>query len=178
MSDFIKLCEKRQSCRKFSDSPVEHEKLVSCAQAARLAPSACNSQPWSFIVAESANVVAEIAKSGQQLGINAFLEGAKAFAVVVEEHATLIPGIRSVLDSQYFAAGDLGMAVAYFCLEATAQGLGHCQIGVFDREKICAALGLDFKTTRINALIAIGYPASDDVRAKRRKPLEEVAKFV
>jgi len=178
MSDFFELCTKRQSCRKFSDKPVEHEKLLSCVGAARLAPSACNSQPWRFIVAESPDAVSGIAKAGCQMGLNSFLENAKAFIVVTEEHAVLLPVIRSMLDSQYFAAGDLGIAVAYLCLEATAQGLGHCQIGVFDREKVCGALNLDPKATRINALIAIGYPVSDEIRPKKRKPLEEIAQFV
>ena len=52
MKDFMDLCLRRQSCRDFSDRPVEHEKLVQCIEAARLAPSGCNAQPWSFVVVE------------------------------------------------------------------------------------------------------------------------------
>ncbi|MDR0629155.1 MAG: nitroreductase family protein, partial [Treponema sp.] len=48
--DFLDLCLRRQSCRNFSDKPVEHDKLVKCVDAGHYAPSACNSQPWSFVV--------------------------------------------------------------------------------------------------------------------------------
>ncbi len=106
--DFMELCHKRQSCRDFADRPVEHEKLVKCLEAARLTPSGCNAQPWSFVVAENPEVVAEVAKCAQQLGINEYISGAKAFFVVLEEHAVLMPAIRKILDSQYFAKGDLG----------------------------------------------------------------------
>ena len=179
MSDFFELCTRRQSCRKFSDKPVEREKLVRCVEAARLAPSACNSQPWRFVVVDDPEAVAKIARAGQPFGnVNSFLDNAKAFIVLIEEHAVLMPGIRPLLDSQHFAAGDLGIVSAYLCLEATAQGLGNCQIGIFNREAICQALGLDFPQTRINTLIAIGYPESDTIRPKARKPLEEIAQFV
>jgi len=178
MSDFFELCTRRQSCRKFSDKPVEREKLVRCVEAARLAPSACNSQPWRFVVVDDPQAVAQIAKAGQPTGSNTFLDGAKAFIVLIEEHAVLMPGIRPIFDSQYFAAGDLGIVSAYLCLEATAQGLGNCQIGIFSREAVCQALGLDFSKTRINTLIAIGYPENDAIRPKSRKPLEETCRFV
>lgn len=178
MSNFLELCNARQSCRKFSDQPVEHEKLVSCVEAARLAPSACNSQPWHFFVAESPEVVAQIAKAGQQLGINAFLDNAKAFFVIAEEHAVLIPHIRGIFDSQVFAQGDLGIVSAYLSLAAADQGLGTCHIGIFDREAVCKALELDPQKTRINTLIAVGYPLVDQIRPKARKPLEDVATFV
>ena len=53
MNDFMDLCLSRQSCRKFTDRPVEREKLARCVEAARQAPSACNSQPWSFVAVET-----------------------------------------------------------------------------------------------------------------------------
>ena len=177
MSEFLELAKKRQSCREFSERPVERETLERCVEAARLAPSACNSQPWRFLVAESPAVVAHIAKAGQPSGFNPFLDKAKAFVVIVEEHAVLMPRLRESFDSQYFAKGDLGAAVAYLCLQAAAQGLGACQIGLFSREEICKALGLA-PETRINALVAFGYPAHDETRPKSRKPLEEIARFV
>jgi nitroreductase len=177
MSDFLDLCLRRQSCRNFSDQPVEHEKLVKCVEAGRLAPSGCNAQPWSFVVAESPDIVAEIAKCGQLMNMNPFLNKAKAFIVVLEEHAVLAPLIRPLLDSQYFAKGDLGAATVHICLEAAAQGLGSCIIGMYDREKICKLLDIPVGR-QFGALIAIGYPANDKIRPKDRKKIEEVARFV
>jgi nitroreductase len=175
--DFLDLCLRRQSCRNFSDKPVEHEKLVKCVDAGHYAPSGCNSQPWSFVVAETPAVVAEVAKCGQQNNMNPFLSNAQAFIVVLEEHAVLMPAISRILDSQYFAKGDLGAAAVQICLEAESLGLGTCIIGIFDRAGICKALGIPIEK-QFGALIAVGYPADPAVRPKIRKPLEEIMRFV
>ena len=177
MNDFLDLCLRRQSCRGFAETPIEHEKLVKCVEAGRLAPSACNSQPWRFVVAETPSVVAEVAKCGQQLNMNAFLSKAQAFIIVLEDHAVLMPGIRRIMDSQYFAKGDLGAATVQICLEAESQGLGTCIIGMYDREGLCNLLNLP-TDTRFAAFIAVGSPAEDTVRTKSRKPLDDVARFV
>lgn len=175
--DFMDLCQRRQSCRNFADRTVEHEKLVKCIEAARLSPSGCNAQPWSFVVVEDPKVVPEVAKCAQQLGINEYVAGAKAFIVVLEEHAVLMPGIRKIFDSQYFAKGDLGAAVVTICYAAEGQGLGTCILGVYDRETIGKLLNIP-QDKRYAGLIAVGYPAEDKVRNKARKPLEEILRFV
>ena len=177
MSAFMELCLRRQTCRDFADKPVEHEKLVSCVEAARLAPSGCNAQPWSFVVVESPELVAQTAACVPQMGMNPYAAAAKAFVVVLEEHATLMPKISCLLDSQYFAKGDLGAAGAYLCLEAAEQGLGVCQFGIYDREKLGQVLGIP-KDKQYGALFGIGYPAKDEIRPKQRKALAEVARFV
>jgi len=177
MKDFMDLCLRRQSCRGFADRPVEHDKLVKCLEAARLAPSGCNAQPWSFVVVEDPKVVSEVAKCAQQMGMNDWLDSAKAFVVILEEHAVLMPGIRRLLDSQYFAKGDLGAAAFAVCLEAEDQGLGSCILGIYDREKICELLNIPMEK-HFGALIALGYPAGDKVRDKNRKPLDAIARFV
>jgi nitroreductase len=177
MQDFLELCLRRQSCRDFADKTVEHEKLLRCVEAARLAPSACNSQPWSFVVVEDPKIVPEVAKCSQQMGFNEYIAGARAFIVVLEEHAVLVPNLRRVLDSQYFAKGDLGGAVLSICLQAESIGLGTCILGVYDREKLCELLGIPLEK-QFGGLIAVGYPATDKVRTKVRKPLEEIARFV
>jgi nitroreductase len=176
-NDFLDLCLRRQSCRNFSDKPVEHEKLVKCVDAGHYAPSGCNAQPWSFVVAETPNVVAEVAKCGQQMNMNPFLSKAQAFIVVLEEHAVLMPLVRRIMDSQYFAKGDLGAATLQICLEAETQGLGTCIIGVYDREELSKILNIPLEK-QFAALIAVGYPADPAVRPKSRKVLEEITRFV
>ena len=178
MKDFFELCLRRQSCRNFSDKPVEHEKLLKCVEAGHMAPSACNSQPWRFVVVETPEIVAEVAKCGQQMNMNPFLSKAKAFIVVLEEHAVLSPIIRHIIDSQYFAKGDLGGVTVQVCLEAETQGLGTCIIGIYDREGLCKLLDIPIEK-QFAALIAVGYPAEDDkIRVKQRKPLDEITRFV
>ncbi|MCC8193894.1 MAG: nitroreductase family protein [Deltaproteobacteria bacterium] len=177
MKSFMDLCLRRQSCRDFADKPVEHDKLAQCVEAARLAPSGCNAQPWSFVVVENPAVVAEVAKCAQQLGANEYIAKAKAFVVVLEEHAVLMPQIRKLIDSQYFAKGDLGAAVLTVCLQAEDLGLGTCIVGIYDREKISDLLGIP-REKQFGGLIAVGYPASDKVRGKVRKPLEDIVRYV
>ena len=177
MNDFLELCLRRQSCRSFADTPVEHEKLLKCVEAGNFAPSACNSQPWSFVVAETPDLVSEAAKCGQQMNMNAFLTNAKAFIIVLEEHAVLNASVRKILDSQYFAKGDLGAATVQVCLEAETQGLGTCIIGVYDREGLCKLLNIPTEK-QFAAFIAVGYPADNKVRIKDRKPIEEKVRFV
>jgi nitroreductase len=175
--DFLDICKLRQSCRGFSERPVEHDKLVKCVEAGRLTHSGCNSQPWSFVVVENPEMVSEISKCGRQLKQNAFLGTAKAFIVILEEHALLSPVISCFLDSQYYAKGDLGAAAAYICLEATTQGLGSCHIGLYDRAKICELLDIPAEK-QFGAVIALGYPAGDAIRSKNRKPFEDIVRFV
>ena len=177
MSDYLELAKRRQACRGFSDQPVEHEKLVNCAEAGRLAPSGCNSQPWSFVIVETPEKVAAVAKTSQQLGANEWTDTAKAFIIVFEEHAVLMPGIKAIVPSQIFAKGDLGAAVLSIWLEAETQGLGACVLGLFDREKICEIVGVPAEK-QLGGLIAIGYPANPAVREKIRKSFDDVVKFV
>ncbi|MDR1395269.1 MAG: nitroreductase family protein [Deltaproteobacteria bacterium] len=177
MSDFLELAARRQSCRDFSSKKVEHEKLVKCAEAARLAPSGCNAQPWKFVIVEDPAVAAEVAKCTEQMGVNKYLAKATAFAVFLEEHAKLMPKLAAMIDSQYFAKGDLGGAALSFCLEAESLGLATCMAGLYDRPKLCELLDLP-PGQRFFLVIAVGYAAKDEVRPKIRKPLSEVARFI
>jgi nitroreductase len=85
--------------------------------------------------------------------------------------------ISCFIDSQYYAKGDLGAAAAYICLEATAQGLGSCNIGLYDRKKICELLNIPIEK-QFGAVIALGYPANDTVRCKKRKAFEDIVRFI
>ncbi len=177
MNDFMDLCLSRQSCRKFTDRPVEREKLARCVEAARQAPSACNSQPWSFVAVETPAVVAKVAECAQQLGANAFLDKARAFIVVLEERAVLMPAVARLIDNRYFVKGDLGAAVLSICLEATSLGLGTCILGTYDRDEMRRLLDIPAEKN-FGGLIALGYPESAKIRPKIRKPLEDILRFV
>ncbi|MDR2807582.1 MAG: nitroreductase family protein [Spirochaetaceae bacterium] len=177
MSDFLDLCKQRQSCRGFSERPVEHDKLVQCVEAGRLTHSGCNAQPWSFVVVETPELAGQVAQCGQQLKQNSWLGTAKAFIIVLEEHAVLSPIISCFLDSQYYAKGDLGAAAAYICLEAAAQGLGSCIIGLYDRKKICELLNIPAEK-QFGAVIALGYASNDAIRSKKRKAFEDIVRFM
>jgi nitroreductase len=111
------------------------------------------------------------------MNINGFLDKAGAFIVVLEEHGVLMPALRKMLDSQIFAKGDLGAAVEHICLEATDLNLGTCIIGLYDRETIAKLLEIP-QEKQFAGLIAVGYPASEDIRPKDRKPLDQIVRYV
>ena len=177
MSDYFELAEKRQSCRAYLDQRVDHEKLVKCVEAARLSPSACNSQPWSVVVVENPEIVPQVAECTRQLGANAYIKEAKAFFVILEERARLMPAVAGVLDSQVFAHGDLGGFTLALTLAAESLGVGTCILGLFDRPKLREILNIPEEKS-IFLVVAAGIPKSDKVRPKERKHLEQIARFV
>ena len=84
--DYFSLISQRESCRNYDPNrPVSHQQLTRCLEAARIAPSACNSQPWSFVVVNRPELSAQVAECLQGLGMNKFSENCPAFIVVVEE---------------------------------------------------------------------------------------------
>lgn len=175
--NFFDLINRRESCRNFSDRPVEKEKLIKCIEAARLAPSACNSQPWSFKAVNNKEMAAKLAPCLQDLGMNKFTDKCPAFIVITEEKATLSAKFGGILKSQHFAQMDIGIAATHICLAATELGLSTCILGWFKEDKIKSELNIP-NTKRIRLVIAIGYAATQDIRDKKRKSFEEIAEFI
>ena len=114
----------RQSCRNFdAERAVEREKLEKIMQLARLAPSACNSQPYSFVVVTEADLVKSVAKCTQGMGMNRHCSSARAFIVMVEENAGLLAKTSGRLKDQDYASIDMGIVSAHIVLAAAEQGL-------------------------------------------------------
>lgn len=176
MSNFFELIEKRESCRSYSDKGVEKEKLIKCIEAARLAPSACNSQPWSFIVVNGEKSK-EVAKCTQKTGMNKFTDNCPAFIIVCEEKATLSAKIADLIESQSYAQIDIGLTTSHICYAATEQGLSTCILGWFDEGKLVDLLELS-ENTRVRLVIAVAYAQSNDLRVKKRKELDEIMTYV
>ncbi len=176
MENFFDLIAKRESCRNFAEREVDSRLLRQCVEAARLSPSACNSQPWSFTVVNS-GLSPEVAKSTQELGMNKFTDGCPAFIVITEEKAKLSARLGGIVKSQNYAQIDIGLATAHLCLAATQQGLSTCILGMFNENKLKELLGIP-KSKRVRLVVAVGYAASDTLREKRRKSLDEIARFM
>ena len=178
MDSFYSLASARQSCRNYNpDKKVSREELTACLEAARIAPSACNSQPWSFHGVLSHDKAKLMGLYLQKFGLNKFAEKCPAFVVVVEEKAKLIARIAGKLGSQEYASIDIGIAAAHFCLAACDIGLSTCITGCFDEGKIKELLDIP-KNKRIRLVICVGYAADDDkLRPKTRKDFEEIVKF-
>lgn len=169
---FNQLVQKRESCRNFSDRPVEKEKLISIIETVRLAPSACNSQPWHFTLAtgESAR---KISACTHELNMNSFTESCPAFIVINEEPVKLMARISGSLKSQHYAQIDIGIAAAHICYAATDLDLSTCILGWFNENQVAQAIGIS-PDKRIRLIIAVGYAASDTLREKKRKDISNI----
>ena len=178
MGDYFDLIARRDSCRDFDAArPVEKEKLTKCLEAARLAPSACNSQPWRFIAVTNADLLAKLRPAVQELNMNRFVNDCPALVVVVEQDASLTEKVGSRFGRQDFASVDIGLAASQFCLAATEQGLSTCILGWLNESKIRELLALD-KSRRVRLVLATGYAKTDALRVKKRKTLAEMSEII
>ncbi|MFA5779556.1 MAG: nitroreductase family protein [Elusimicrobiota bacterium] len=177
--NFSELVKKRQSVRKYSDKPVPKDVLEKCLEAARLAPSACNSQPWSFIIVDSPelkNKVAPAAFSGIYSS-NSFAKSAPVLVVVITEHSKFIAALGGYFRGTQYNLIDVGIAAEHFILQAAEEGLGTCWLGFFNEKEVKKVLNIP-KDKKVDIIISVGYPADDKIREKSRSPMKEIAKFV
>jgi nitroreductase len=177
--DFNELINQRQSVRKYSDRPVEHEKIETITEAVHLAPSACNSQPWRIIFVDEPGLKNEVAKAtfSKTIAFNKFAVEAPVIAVLVIEKAKLIAQIGGTIKNMEYPKIDIGIAAAHFCLQAAELGLGTCMIGWFDEKKIKNLLNIP-ENRKIGLVITLGYaPEGYKLRKKIRKPVEQICGF-
>jgi len=177
--DFLDLVRDRQSVRNYNpDRTVEREKLDRCIEAVRLAPSACNAQPWKLVIVDDPGIKKKIAQaaSSKWIGFNRFTDHAPVFVVIVREDPNFTSKLGTVLKDKPYTIIDVGIAAAHFCLQAASEGLGTCIMGWFNEPAVKKALGIPNKK-RAELVIALGYPAKDVIRQKIRKKTEEICTY-
>lgn len=177
----MELIQARQSCRSYQAKPVAREDLIQIAEAGRLSPSACNSQPWKFIIVDEPDAKAKMCDAlvVEDGGTGCpWRESAPAFIAIVEQPANVMPLVKNYYkDSQRFAQSDIGMAAMSMCYEAVQLGLSTCVLGLNDQKKMEQHFGIPEGHT-VRMVLAVGYSAENpEPRAKVRKPLEEVCSF-
>ncbi len=173
--DFLELVSSRQSVRAFDpERPVEREKLDRIIEVARLAPSACNAQPWSFVLVDDPEIKNKVADatSSRVLGMNHFTKQAPVHLLLVEEKVNISSGIGGWVKKKDFAQMDLGIVAAHIVLAAQAEGLGTCIVGWFDEDKVKELLNIP-ASKRVWLSIVIGY-GTQPLRKKSRKPIEKI----
>ena len=176
--EYSELIKIRQSCRNYSGEPVDRSAIEQVLDQARLAPSACNSQPWFFTAISSEDAVKKTGKAVQHFGFNKFAEKAGAFIVVEQREPKLKEGVTKVFGSRHFADNDIGIVVAHIVLACANLGLGSCILGMFNKNEIAEIIGAKDKA-EIKLVIAVGKPAEGDaIRNKIRKDLSDIAKFI
>ena len=154
---------------------AEAEKLERILEAARLAPSACNAQPWKFVVVADHELASKVGKAAAGLGMNKFAKDAPVHILVVEESANITSLLGGKVKGKHFPLIDIGIAAAHITLAAENEGLGSCILGWFDEKEIKQLTGIP-ASKRLLLDIAIGYPVKEK-RKKMRKPKEKVISY-
>jgi len=176
---FLELVKKRSSVRRYAARPVPREVIEKCLEAARLTPSACNSQPWRFIVVSDPALkdkLGEIAFSGIY-SMNSFAKKAPALVVVVRQRSSKAATAGGFFRGTQYNLIDLGAACEHFVLQAAEEGIGTCWLGWFNEKKVKRLLGIK-RGSRADIIISMGYPESEKQREKSRKPLSEISRFI
>jgi len=166
--DFQKVVAERRSIRAYKDTPVSEEKLKRVLEAARLAPSAANRQPWKLYVVRDEATKRKLGESYR----NAWFYEAPVIIVI-----TTVPDRswkRS--DGKNYADVDAAIAFEHLVLAAHAEGLGTCWIGAFNPPVVSSVLGLPPGEEPL-AMTPLGEPAKA-ANPTPRKPLEDLVKFV
>ena len=175
----LDLIKHRKSVRDFLDRPVEREKIMMCLEAARLAPSECNSQPWKFIVVDDWQLKNKLcdAAFGGIYSINSFCKMAPAIVVVISEKSKFIARIGGMFRGTKYYLIDIGIAVEHFVLEAEDLGLGTCWIGWFNEGAVKSVLNIP-QHKKIDILIALGYYDREKLGPEHiKEPIDKIASF-
>jgi nitroreductase len=169
------LVSNRQSVRSYKPDIIEKEKINRIIEAGRLSPSACNAQPWKFIVVDNPELKNKIADatSNSIIGINHFTKQAPVHIVIVMESANFNSKFGSFMKNKTLPLIDIGIAASQICLQATAEGLGTCILGWFNETSVKKLLNIP-RGKRPILIITLGYPSDNELREKRRKSFDEV----
>ena len=176
--DFLDLVNRRQSCRSYSTRPVERTLIDKCLEAARLAPSACNSQPWTFIVVDREPPKTALAQAafGGVYSLNKFALQAPVIIAVLTERSKYIARLAGCFRKVQYSLIDIGIACQHLDLQAAELGLGACWLGWFNERAARRVLGLS-ASTHIDVMFTLGYPADPRLRPKSRRSLDQVRRY-
>ena len=173
--DFLEIAKARQSCRSYEEGrEVEAEKLAAILEAARLAPSACNGQPYKLTVCRG-KAAQEVALACRGLGMNKFAIQAPVCIVVSEMPYVKSAAMGARVKGNDYRSIDIGIVTAYLTAEASAQGLSTCILGWLDDGKIREICDLEYP---VRLVITLGYAKEGDpLRKKVRKDMDALVSW-
>jgi nitroreductase len=175
----LDLIKHRKSVRNFLDKPVERDKITLCLEAARLAPSACNSQPWKFIVVDDREPKDRLCRAAFSgiYSVMSFAKKAPVIVAVVSEKTKFIARVGGLMRDTRFYLIDIGIATEHLVLQAEELGLGTCWIGWFNEKAVKSILNVP-KDRRVEVLVAMGYYDSGKIDpSHKREPMESITAF-
>ena len=175
---FQKILRNRRSIRRYLPTPVDPKKLRACLEAARLAPSAHNAQPWRFVVVddpELKNRLTSAAFSGIYSG-SKFAAQAPIIIVLLVKRGLVAHHLGGRLQNVHYHLIDMGIAGEHFVLQAEELGLATCWMGWFNYRRVRKALKIPRKF-KVVAMMPVGYAEKRPTREPPRKTFEEVVTF-
>lgn len=177
--ELITAIEERRSVRSYSSQTVDRQTLDKLAEAVRLAPSACNAQPWTLVFVTDPQLRERLstAARGPAGTFNTFISKAPVIAAFVVEPANTTSFLGTLVTGRKFPLIDLGIAAEHLCLRACDLGLGTCMLGWFDTAAVKRAIKVPRSKT-VGLLVTIGYPdPSVPKREKIRKGIEDIRRW-
>jgi len=175
---FQQLVQNRRSIRKYLDKPVERERILTCLEAARMAPSADHVQPWRFLVIDEPELKRKFTDevfSGIYSSTK-FAAKAPVIIVMLAKLDVIANRIGKQIQGIHYYFIDMGIAGEHIVLQAEELGLGTCWIGWFSTRKTRKLLNIPRKY-KIVSLLSMGYYEKRPSKEKRRKTLSEIAWF-
>lgn len=176
-TEFLDLCRRRLSCRAYKPDPVPREMIEKILEAARIAPSACNKQPWRFLVATDPAVRRKILDAGIIPGIGMdWLAGAPVILVLGMKRSFITHKVATRISKVDYPLLDLGIAGEHAILQATELGLGTCWVGWINPEAIRKAINWP-REILPQSIIPIGWPAEPLPQPRPRLGMNEIAEW-
>ncbi len=175
---FLGLVEERASTRRFQNRPVDREDILVCLEAARLAPSAENSQPWRFLIIDDPHIKSRFAKEvfSGIYSVSKFAAKAPVIVLVLARLNPVAHRLGKQIQNIQFHLLDIGIAGEHFVLQAQELGLGTCWMGWFNTRKARRFFNI-LRKYKIIALIAMGYSEEKLSQRRKRRELREIAWF-
>ncbi len=174
---FLHLVKRRTSCRSYEPRPVPREHLERMLETARLAPSACNQQPWRFAVVEAAATRTRLIDEAFLTGIPMrWAENAGAIVALGMERSVITHKIANKISGVDYPLLDLGIAGEHLVLQAEELGLGTCWIGWIKPKKVREIVGWPRSIEPVG-LITVGWPAGARPTRERRA-LDEIVTWL
>jgi len=175
----LDLISKRQSDRAYTDKAVDREIIDRCLEAARLSPSASNSQPWTFVVIDDPVLKNQVADKtvGPLNSFNKFVSQAPVIVAIVMEKPKLITEAGGRIKKKEYPLIDIGIAAEHFCLQSAEEGLGTCMLGWFNEKSVKKLINVP-NNKNIPLLITLGYtPDGYRTRKKIRKEFNNAVRY-
>ena len=170
----LQTLEKRFSCRRYLPDCPDRSRMEVLEEAVRLAPSACNRQPYTFHFVTDREVIRKIAQA-VPLGpasVNSWMGSAPLIVAAVGKPELVWHRMTQMIDTDYHRT-DAIIAMDHLCLAATEMGLGTCWVGWFRRKKVAKLLKIK-KGEEVVILMTVGFPEKEPSARKPRKDIDEL----